>query len=278
MGLVLENGIWKLQAATAASTAIWSVDFTTESSHDFTSTATATIQGVDWTIANATNARTFQITNGTGLEIVVGPNASKYWNNGLAPEITADFSDLVAGGASGAFDVEKMYVWRIIMASGSPQPNGNYEGPFCGLRTEAGLSTIGAHLHLGIFHNGSLDVTIRSARSSSNRVDVRKTSWPSGLTAPRTLTAVYCRGSFVNLLSDNAEADPLGGLPGYIGHQRFDSTNGQVLDTSTPTFDLTAAASKAYIGCNGLGGFGDTQKFVVEKAELHDIFKSLLLS
>jgi hypothetical protein len=271
MGLVLENGIWKLQAAAAASTAIYSVDFSTESDHDFTSTGTATIQGVDWTIGNASRATTFRIANGAGLEMVIGTAAGSYWNAGTAPEITADFSDLVAGGASGAFDAEKMYVWRIIMASGSPQPIGNYEGPFCGLRTEAGLSTIGAHLHLGIFHNSSLDVTIRSARSSSNRVDIRKTSWPSGLTAPRTLTAVYCRGSFVNLLSDNAEADPLGGLPGYIGYQRFSTSNGQVLDTSTPTFDLTAAASKAYIGCNGLGGFGDSQKFVVEKAELHEI-------
>ena len=178
---------------------------------------------------------------------------------------------VIAGGASGAFDVEKMYVWRIIMASGSPQPNGDYEGPFCGLRTESGLSTIGAHIHLGIFHNGGHNVTLRSARNSSNRVDIVESNFPSGLTAPRTLTVVYCRGSFVNLASNDAEADPLGGLPGYIGYQRFATSNGQVLDTSTPTFDLTAAASKAYIGCNGLGGFGETQKFVVEKAELHEI-------
>ena len=199
MGLVLENGIWKLQAATAASTAIYSVDFSTESDHDFTSTATATIQGVDWTIGNAARATTFRIANGAGLEMVIGTTAGSYWNAGTAPEITADFSDLAAGGASGAFDAEKMYVWRIIMASGSPQPNGDYEGPFCGLRTESGLSTLGDHLHLGIFHNSTNDVTIRSARNSSNRIDIRKANFPSGLTAPRTLTTVYFRGSFLNL-------------------------------------------------------------------------------
>ena len=271
MGLVLDNGIWKLQAATAASTAIWSVDFSTEADHDFTSTGTATIQGVDWTIGNGTRATTFRIANGAGLEMVIGTAAGSYWNAGTAPEITADFSDLVAGGASGAFDAEKMYVWRIIMASGSPQPNGDYEGPFCGLRTSATLSTTGAHRHLGIFHNGVFNVVLRAARDSSNRVDIVESNWPTGLTAPRTLTNVYFQGSYVTLASDNAETDPLGGLPGYIGYQRFSTSNGQVLDTSTPTFDLTAAASKAYIGCNGLGGFGDSQKFVVEKAELHEI-------
>ena len=278
MALVLENGVWKLQEDAAASTAIWSVDFTTESSHDFTSTATATIQGVDWTIANATNATTFQITNGTGLEIIV--NAAVYWysRNG-APEITADFSDLVAGGASGAFDAEKMYVWRIIMTAGSPDPAADYEGPFTGLRTSATLTTVGTQRHLGILNNSGGSKTIRSGKAATGyptyAADLvsgsATTPWPSGLTAyPRTLTNTYFRGVYQTIVSENAETDPLGGKVGHIGYQVNANSTGQALDTSTPTFDLTAAASKAYIGCNGRTS-GDSQKFIVEKAELHEL-------
>ena len=71
-------------------------------------------------------------------------------------------------------------------------------------------------------------------------------------------------------MSENAETDPLGGKAGHIGYQRNANSTGQVLDTSTPAFDLTAAASKAYIGCNGRTS-GDSQKFIVEKAELHEL-------
>jgi hypothetical protein len=267
MALVLENGVWKLQEDGATSTVIWSADFTTESSHDFTSTGTATIQGVDWTIANATNATTFQITNGTGLEIVVGANVKWVSNNG-APEITADFSDLAALGAGGSFDVEKMYVWRILMTAGSPQPAADYEGPFCGLRTSATLTTIGTQRHLGLIYDGGQKV--RTGKSTSLVDDLASTSWPVGAQNPRTLTNTYFRGVYQTIASDNEESSPLGGKVGYIGYQRNVSTTGQTIDTSTPTFDLTAAAAKAYIGCNGRGT-GNSQKFIVEKAELHEL-------
>jgi hypothetical protein len=267
MALVIENGVWKLQAAASTSTAIWSADFTTEANHNFLSTATATIQGVDFTIANAARAGTFRIHNGTGLEIAI-ETAGSYWNNGLAPEIAADFSDLAALGAGGSFDVEKTYVWRIIMTSGSPQPAANYEGPFCGLRSSATLSTAGAHRHLCLFFDGSKK--IRAGRSSGLLIDLASSSWPSGAQNPRTITNVYFRGSYQTLASDNAETDPLGGKVGYIGYQRNASSAGQVLDTSTPTLDLTAGASKAYIGCMGRAS-GASQTFIVEKAELHEI-------
>ena len=99
MALVLENGIWKLQAdgGGSASTVIWSVDFSTVSDHDFMSTSTLALEGVTFTAenANSTRATQFQVDSGV-LKIEPKTNSGYFGGTYTGPQLSAQWADLMA--------------------------------------------------------------------------------------------------------------------------------------------------------------------------------------
>lgn len=76
----------------------YEVDFSTESSHDFTSTATVTIGSVDWTAENTAGAPdTFELDGSTGLRIFA-TSQNRYWWDGTSscPFVSAKIDDMMS--------------------------------------------------------------------------------------------------------------------------------------------------------------------------------------
>ena len=73
----------------------YEVDFSAESAHDFQSTATATIKGVDWTAINADETATFDLDASTGLRIFASPSSGPWYGSGLGPMVAAKIKDMM---------------------------------------------------------------------------------------------------------------------------------------------------------------------------------------
>ena len=73
----------------------YEVDFSAESSHDFQSTATAAILGVDWTAVNADETATFDLDGSTGLRIFASANSGPWYGAGLGPMVAAKITDMM---------------------------------------------------------------------------------------------------------------------------------------------------------------------------------------
>jgi hypothetical protein len=222
----------------AASTVIWSVDFSAIGDHDFTSTATLSLGGVTFTAANAANASQFEVDSGL---LKINPNSSTGYAAGTfnGPELSASWADLLSGAASGSYDTEKVYVWRAILSSSTSPANG---GP-------------------------------RFAKGGSTYQDVARGS--TGITGGfRTLTIVYGQGSFSALSSttDTHEGEALGGVPIYAGYMRAatNSTGFSYLPAPPDILDLSEATAQAYVGAWHWSG-GAPGAFVFERLELHEV-------
>lgn len=92
-----------LGSGTGSSGGVWTklyeIDFSAQSSHDFTSVSTKAIDGVTFTGVNMANADAFDITNGSGLvmNINTASSANKQWGpNQTAPYVKFTLQDAIA--------------------------------------------------------------------------------------------------------------------------------------------------------------------------------------
>ena len=269
MALVLEDGIWKLQAdgTGPTSTTIWSVDFSTVSDHNFMTTSTLSIEGVTFTAENtsSTYATQFQVDSGV---LKIEPKAGNSYLNGTfnAPQLSAQWGDLMAYGATGAYSTEKRYVWRWIFASSVTPPGSHAGGEFGGIRTDRAVVNKDLCLQpqqwdRWRFHKGaSTDIYVN--RSATNVTGTY-----------RSQAISYGNGSFAALASQSTEKDvAFGGLPIFAGFARERVTNEGFLAYPAPPdiLDLTASTAQAYVGAYWTSG-GSTRITSIERLELHEV-------
>lgn len=248
-----------------ASTVIWSVDFSTVADHDFKTTSTLSIEGVTFTAENQASQDVFGIVSG---EMVIEGGATGGYFNGTytAPQLACDWADLMTYAASGAYDPEKTYVWRMIMASGNPNPSGSgYEGPLCGIRRSR--ATDGMDLHLETFQSD-----YRAIRGGSRYRDNGRGN--TGVSSPRTFGVKYGQAgaSWLVSASDLSGQPPFAGEAIYAGYMRNDpgySVSPGIGVTPFPdSLDLSNASCEAYIGCLSKSG---GSAFLWSKLELHEV-------
>ena len=264
MALVLENGIWKLQAdgGASASTVIWSVDFSAVGNHDFKSTAALALSGVTFTAENQASQDVFGVVSGE-LVIEGGASGGYYSSTFTAPQLACDWADLMAYAAAGAYDPEKIYVWRMIMASGNPNPAGSgYEGPLCGIRRNR--ATIGMDCHIGVYQSN-----YRAAKGGSTVRDNARGN--TGVSNPRTFAVKYGQAgaSWLVSASDLSGQPPFAGEAINAGYMKNDLNNSGIGITPSPdSLDLSNASCEAYIGCLSKSG---GSAFLWSKLELHEV-------
>lgn len=245
------------------STVIWSVDFSAEPDHDFTTTASVSMGGVTFTAANASNASQLAIESGL---LKINPNSSTGYAAGTfnAPELSASWADLMTFGAkSGSYDTAKAYVWRAILSSSTSPANG---GPFAGIRT---VQTT-ANKDLSLQGSGS---NWRFAKGGSMYQDVARGS--TGVTGGfRTLTIAYGQGSFSALSSttDTHQDESFGGVPIYAGYCRAAMNNNgfSYLPAPPDILDMSAGTAQAYVGAWHWSG-GGPGALAFERLELHEV-------
>jgi len=266
MALVLENGIWKLQAdgGGSASTVIWSVDFSTVSDHDFMSTSTLALEGVTFTAenANSTRATQFQVDSGV-LKIEPKTNSGYFGGTYTGPQLSAQWADLMAYGASGAFDAKKRYIWRWVYTSVLAQSQNG--GPMGGIRTDR--STNNEDTNFTMVSNG----TWRVVKGGTLVEDLSVGS--SGVTSNIKSQAVgYGHSNFSAMASTSSEeGKAFGGVPIYAG--AFWSGNPQEdfrAAATTPPLDLTAGTAQAYIGAYWYNG-SPSYIYSFDRIELHEV-------
>lgn len=252
----------------AASTVIWSVDFSGEADHDFKTTAALSLGGVTWTAADAANASQFGIVSGL---LKITPNSGNAWvtTTTTAPRLVVPWDDLMAyGAASGAYDNEKAYSLRIIHSSAISPPSG---GTLVGYRTGTAASK-----DVGMMLNGT---SFRLARAGGgyNWADIARTSTAT-TGSIRSMAAVYAQGTFRTLASSTAthEGEAFGGEPIYAGFIRKGVTGDTLKGAAfipapgTPYLDLTLAAAEAYVGAWWYSGTSPGA-FYIERIELHEV-------
>ena len=271
MALVLENGVWKLQAdgTGPTSTTIWSVDFSTVSDHNFMSTSTLSLEGVTFTAENASAiyATQFQVDSGV---LKIEPKIGNSYLNGTftAPQLSAQWADLMAYGASGAYNTEKRYVWRWIFSSAVAlsAAESHYGGALGGIRTDR--TTINKDLGFQLsqwgywaFQKGaSQDKTVNSALTNITG-------------SYRSQAISYGNGSFSALASQSTEKDvAFGGLPIWTGYTTAADTNEGFRKLPAPpdTLDLSDSGAQAYVGAYWATG-GTTTITSIERLELHEV-------
>ena len=263
MALVLENGIWKLQAAGATSTVIWSVDFSAVSDHDFLSTATLSLGGVTFTAENSANASQFEVASGV---LKIDPNSLTAHSNNLynAPVLKGSYSDLMAFAASGAYDVEKTYVMRAILTSAINPAAG---GPIVGIRTDSTTN------------NEDLSMQTSGASYRFSKGAARYQDRDRSLTAVtgtvRNLSVVYGqRSAFSGLAgaTDTNEGEPFGGGAIYAGYvdNVTNATGYNWLSPPPSALDLSDASAQAYVGAWYYSGT-DFGVFSFQRLELHEV-------
>ena len=267
MALVLENGVWKLQAdgGGSASTVIWSVDFSTVSDHNFMTTSTLSIEGVTFTAENtsSTYATQFQVDSGV---LKIEPKAGTNYANGTytGPQLSAQWADLMAHAASGAYDASKRYVWRWIFTSNLGQTQNG--GPIGGIRTLRATNEKDL-----AFTMVSSD-TWRFIKGGSLFED--HPGADSGVTgAVRSMAAGYGRSNFSAMASTSTEEGvAFGGIPIYAG--AFFNGNPyedfRAVPSGAPVFDLTTGSAQAYIGAYWDNG---TPSYIYsfDGIELHEV-------
>jgi len=252
----------------AASTVIWSVDFSSVADHDFDADGTTlSLGGVTFTAKDVANSSQFEVDSGL---LKINPNSSIGHAGGYdnAPELSASWADLMTyGAASGSFDAAKTYVWRCIFNTAiTPVGSG---GPICGIATAVAT----ANKDLSHQTNGVNWRFSKGGTSGGSYTDVARTS--TGVTAAfRNLAVVYGQGSFAALASatETNAGEAFGGVPiwaGYIGPPATNSVGYSYLSGS-PYFDLTVGGAKAYVGA---WHWGAAAMGVIEIAsiELHEV-------
>jgi hypothetical protein len=271
MALVLENGVWKLQAdgTGPTSTTIWSVDFSTVSDHNFMSTSTLSLGGVTFTAENAsaTYATQFQVDSGV---LKIEPKVGNSYLNGTftAPQLSAQWADLMAYGASGAYNTEKRYVWRWIFSSAVTLSGGesHYGGALGGIRTDR--TTINKDLGFQLSQWGYW--AFQKGASQDKTVNSSSTSITGSY---RSQAISYGNGSFAALASQSTEKDvAFGGLPIWTGYTTAADTNEGFRKLTAPpdTLDLSNSGAQAYVGAYWATG-GSTTITSIERLELHEV-------
>lgn len=272
MALVLENGVWKLQAdgTGPTSTTIWSVDFSTVSDHNFMSTSTLSLEGVTFTAENAsaTYATQFQVDSGV---LKIEPKVGTGYFNGSysAPQLSAQWADLMAYGASGAYNTEKRYVWRCIFSSAIvPADWATADaGPFAGIRTDR--TTINKDLALLTW--GSSWLFQKGASQDSWPAYSKSFTNVSGSMLSQAIS--YGNGSFSALASISTEEDvAFGGFPIYAGYTTVADTNEGFRKLPAPpdTLDLSDSGAQAYIG-SFWSANGSIPVTSIARLELHEV-------
>lgn len=242
----------------AASTVIWSVDFSGEADHDFRDEVAYALSGVDFTLENAAGCTEFQILSGV-LAVDTNSNTDYYGGTYSLPHMAADFADLAALGAGAAYDPAKTYVWRAIMTAASPTPSGN-EGMAMGLRTVRGTSGKDAFF-------GGYAATFRCIKGSTIFTD--RTFASVSQTTPRSYAVRYGGGTFTDYASESDESsNAFGGTVILAGYQHVATTVGIVPVATPDILDLSAATAEAYVGIRGkVGG----SRFLFQRLELHEV-------
>ena len=253
----------------AASTVIWSVDFSAVADHDFDADGTTlSLGGVTFTAKDVANSSQFEVDGGL---LKINPNSSIGHAGGYdnAPELSASWADLMTyGAASGSFDAAKTYVWRCIFnTSITPVGTG---GPICGIATAVAT----ANKDLSFQANGPGWRFNKGGSTGSSYLDIYNRTSTGVTGAFRTLAVVYGQGTFSALSSDTAThaGEAFGGVPiwaGYIGPPATNSV-GYTYLSGSPYFDLTAVGAKAYVGA---WHWGSSSMGVIEIAsiELHEV-------
>ena len=250
------------------STVIWSVDFSTEPDHDFTSTASVSMGGVTFTAKDTANSSQFAIDGGL---LKINPNSSIGHAGGYdnAPELSASWADLMSFGAkTGSFDPAKTYVWRCIFDT-AIMPVGT-GGPICGIATNVAVP----NLDLSHQANGPGWRFNKGGSTGSSYTDIYSRTSTGVTGAFRNMAIVYGQGTFAALASsaDTNAGEAFGGVPiwaGYIGPPATNSV-GYTYLSGSPYFDLTVAGAKAYVGA---WHWGSSSMGVIEIAslELHEV-------
>lgn len=245
-----------------ASTVIWSVDFSTVADHDFKTTSTLSLSGVTFTAENQAGQDAFEVSGGK-LLIEGGASGGYYNSDFTAPQLACDWADLMAYAATGAYDPEKIYVWRMIMTAASPQPSGSgYEGPLCGIRRNR--ATIGMDCSIGVYQSN-----YRAAKGKNTVRDNARGN--TGVSSPRTFAVKYGQAgaSWLVSASDLSGEPPFAGEAINAGYMKNDlSSTGIGITPAPDSLDLSNAACEAYIGCLSKSG-GST--FEYAKLELHEV-------
>ena len=264
MALVLENGIWKLQADGSASTVIYSIDFANEGNHNFLTTATRTMGGVTWTAINGYKSAYFSIDAGL---LKIQPLIQSAWvtNAWTAPIIQASWSDLMAGAKTGAYAPAKSYTWRAILSTSVDPAAG---GLLIGMRTG---------------NASKLDITLEASgnrwrlnRGAVSYLDAFRSD--TGVPGPmRTLAVVYAQGSFRGLSSISAthEGEAFGGVPVFSGYGNI-ANNGHGLNylqggTFPLDLSLTGGGAVAYCGAWWYSGATGPGTVLISRLELHEV-------
>ena len=267
MALVLENGVWKLQAdgGGSASTVIWSVDFSTVSDHDFMSTSTLSLEGVTFTAenANGTRATQFEVDSGV-LKIEPKQGSGYYGGTYTGPQLSAQWADLMAYAASGAFDAEKRYIWRWIFTSSLAQGQGG--GPLGGIRTVR--ATDEKDLNFTMVTSGDW----RFVKGGTIYKDhpVEDSGVASGI---RSMAVGYGHSNFSAMASTSTEEGvAFGGIPIYAGAMWHGNPyeDFRAIAANPPVLDLTAGTAQAYIGAYWYNGSG-TYIYSFDRLELHEV-------
>jgi hypothetical protein len=245
-------------APVTPSTVVWSSDFASETAHDFKATATGTVGGVSATLVNGAAATQFEIT-ASGL-LVDTNTATGFYNTTLtAAYLTIDLADVTT------FDLDKLYVARVILASGSPMPQVGNEGVFVAL-WEDSSPTLGEMVYAGMYYNNP-NVVLRALKGGTPYSD--RNASTIGLSAPRSIAACYLKGAGLALYSDDDESGiAFGGEGGFAFLQDGAGSSGMIAVHSTPMLDLSAATAQILIGV--IGAVGGSQ-FIIQRIELHEI-------
>ena len=245
-------------APVTPSTVVWSSNFASETPHDFKTTATGTVGGVDATLVNGAAATQFEIT-ASGL-VVDTNTATFFYNTTLtAAYLAIDLADVTT------FDLDKLYVARLILASGSPMPQVGNEGLFVAL-WEDNSPTLGEMVYAGMYYNNP-NVVLRALKGGTPFVD--RNASTIGLSAPRSIAACYLKGAGLALYSDDDESGiAFGGEGGFAFLQDGAGSNGMIAVHSNPMLDLSAATAQILIGV--IGAVGGSQ-FIIQRIELHEI-------
>ncbi len=252
-----------------ASTVIWSVNFSDIADHDFLAggaSQTIDLGGVNFTAQGNAKADKLEIHNG---ELIFSAKANSGHSGSAhnAPELRASFNDLMTYGAkSGAYDEDKMYVFRGIMTEAySPGAGGHIVG--------FGEIDSTADKDISMQRSGG---NWRMAKGSSKFYGVSKDS--TGMTVPyRSLAVMYTKGVMsLSASADTEEGKWHGGTVVFVGYARqatrtgLQDSNYTYVSSGTPLINF--AASTAYAGVGGWywsGGNPGDLKF--ERLELHEV-------
>lgn len=258
MGLVLENGIWKLQADAAGGgwEKVWYASADSDwsgASADWTGFDSKAINGVTFTIERKEKWDTFGPDGSGNVRFKLVSTANYGSGTTDAPVIYASVDDLLGSDSP---DKDDFYIWRILLAASSPDPANGNEGVGGGFR-QSTSTTIAAPNDSGAIW---MLISTRKIRTSINGGDYTATA-PSGV---RVLSSeVNTTHGVINRFSTSAATtDPQEGTRCHTLQLQT-----SVVDTTPapPDFDITATAASCYVSGWGAASGGT---FLISDLEL----------